>query len=144
MAMLGPKFLLVFSINILFFKPILSQENDKNFSGYKLFQTEPKNNEDIILLNQINELYPEDMVNFWSDFKQDTVEILVHRDMARNMSNVLKQENITYRITINDFQRCDNSGPLPHPSACQRQKILILAEEMLLVLFQDKEKSHTP
>ena len=86
MAMLGPKFLLVFSINILFFKTILSQENDKNFSGYKLFQTEPKNNEDIILLNQINELYPEDMVNFWSDFKQDTVENLIIKILKYNIN----------------------------------------------------------
>ena len=109
MAMLGTKFLLVFIINILFCKPILSQENDNNFSGYKLFQTEPKNNEDIALLNQINELYTEDMVNFWSDLKQDTVEILVHGDMARNMSNILKQENVTFRITVDDFQRYGNS-----------------------------------
>ena len=52
----------------------------------------------------MDEFYPEDVVDFWRDPKEDTVEFLVHGDVAEEISPVLKNENVTFRIKIDDFQ----------------------------------------
>ena len=56
----------------------------------------------------MDQFYPEDVVDFWRDPNEDTVEFLVHGDAAEDLSDWLKQNNITYRIKIDDFQRYGN------------------------------------
>ena len=53
----------------------------------------------------MDQFYPEDIVDFWGDPNEDTVEFLVHGDAAEEISAWLNQENITSRIKIDDFQR---------------------------------------
>ena len=67
------------------------------------------NDKDRELLDQMDQFYPEDVVDFWRDPKEDTVEFLVRGDLAEDLSAVLEQENITFRIKIDDFQRYGNS-----------------------------------
>ena len=50
---------------------------DEQNSGYKLIQAKPENDKDRELLKEMDEFYPEDVVDFWSDPKKDTVEFLV-------------------------------------------------------------------
>ena len=109
MAMKQSKLLLIFGVLCLFYKPCLGQKNDENFSGYKLFQTKPKTEKDRQLLDEMDQFYPEDVVDFWRDPKEDTVEFLVHGEASEDLSTWLKQENITFRIKIDDFQRYSNS-----------------------------------
>ena len=105
MAMKRSKLLLIFGILNLFHHPSLGQKNDENFSGYKLFQTKPKTEKDRQLLDEMDQFYPEDVVDFWRDPKEDTVEFLVHGEASEDLSTWLQQENITFRIKIDDFQR---------------------------------------
>ena len=55
----------------------LALAQDEENSGYKLIQAKPKNDRDRELLKEMDEFYPEDVVDFWSDPKEDTVEFLV-------------------------------------------------------------------
>ena len=55
----------------------LALAQDEQNSGYKLIQAKPKNDRDRELLKEMDEFYPEDVVDFWSDPKEDTVEFLV-------------------------------------------------------------------
>ena len=55
----------------------LALAQDEQNSGYKLIQAKPKNDRDRELLEEMDEFYPEDVVDFWSDPKEDTVEFLV-------------------------------------------------------------------
>ena len=109
MAMKRSKLLLIFGILYLFHHPSLAQKSDENFSGYKLFQTKPKTEKDRQLLDEMDQFYPEDVVDFWRDPKEDTVEFLVHGEASEDLSTWLQQENITFRIKIDDFQRYSNS-----------------------------------
>ena len=98
----------IFGVLCLFQEPCLGQKNDENFSGYKLFQTKPKTEKDRQLLDEMDQFYPEDVVDFWRDPKEDTVEFLVHGEASEDLSTWLQQENITFRIKIDDFQRYSN------------------------------------
>ena len=42
----------------------LAEEPD-DFSGFKLFQVKPKNDQDRELLGRMDDFYPEDVVDFW-------------------------------------------------------------------------------
>ena len=42
-----------------------------------MIQAKPENDRDRELLKEMDEFYPEDVVDFWSDPKEDTVEFLV-------------------------------------------------------------------
>ena len=55
----------------------LALAQDEQSSGYKLIQAKPENDRDRELLKEMDEFYPEDVVDFWSDPKEDTVEFLV-------------------------------------------------------------------
>ena len=55
----------------------LALAQDEQNSGYKLIQAKPKNDRDREVLKEMDEFYPEDVVDFWSDPKEDTVEFLV-------------------------------------------------------------------
>merc|ERR1712106_626337 len=95
MAMKGSKPLLIFSFLYFFCQQCLAQdstsekglaqEDDENFSGHKLFQTRPKNDKDRELLDTMDQFYPEDVVDFWRDPNEDTVEFLVHGDAAEDL-----------------------------------------------------------
>ena len=50
---------------------------DEQNSGYKLIQAKPENDRDREILKEMDDFYPEDVVDFWSDPKEDTVEFLV-------------------------------------------------------------------
>ena len=55
----------------------LALAQDEQNSGYKLIQAKPENDRDRELLKEMDKFYPEDVVDFWSDPKEDTVEFLV-------------------------------------------------------------------
>ena len=79
-------------------------EGPDDFTGFKLFQVKPKNDQDRELLGRMDDFYPEDVVDFWRDPKEDIVEFLVHGDLAEDLTLVLEEANITSRIKIDDFQ----------------------------------------
>ena len=67
------KFLLILGSCLL---GLALAQNEQN-SGYKLIQAKPENDRDREVLKEMDEFYPEDVVDFWSDPKEDTVEFLV-------------------------------------------------------------------
>ena len=99
--MLVSKSLLILSSCLL---GLTLAEGPDDFSGFKLFQVKPKNDQDRELLGRMNDFYPEDVVDFWRDPKEDIVEFLVHGDLAKDLTLVLDKANITSRIKIDDFQ----------------------------------------
>ncbi len=82
----------------------LTWSSGHEFSGFKLFQAKPTSEEHRKLLIDMDEYFPEDLVDFWSDPNVDTVEFLVKVDLAENVENLLKSQNISYRIKVDDFQ----------------------------------------
>ena len=53
----------------------------------------------------MDEFYPEDVVDFWTDIRSETVEFLVQVNITDDLIDLLEQENVTYRVKIDDFQR---------------------------------------
>jgi len=83
----------------------LALAQDEQNSGYKLIQAKPENERDRELLKEMDEFYPEDVVDFWSDPKEDTVEFLVQGVLVKDVCEFLEKENVTYRIKVDNIQK---------------------------------------
>merc|ERR1719215_591585 len=75
-----------------------------DFTGFKLFQAKPQSDKNREFLNQIDEFYPEDVVDFWSNPNSETVEFLVKRELTEELGLLLENQNVSYRVKLDDFQ----------------------------------------
>ena len=91
---------------VVLFLLLASIEAKTDFSGYKLYQAKPASDEQKELLTQMDEYYPEDLVDFWSYpyDEKETVEFLVHGNLTSEIDGILDQHNVTFRVKFEDFQ----------------------------------------
>ena len=91
---------------VVLFLVLASIEAKTDFSGYKLYQAKPASDEQKELLTQMDEYYPEDLVDFWSYpyDEKETVEFLVHGNLTSEIDGILDQHNVTFRVKFEDFQ----------------------------------------
>jgi len=89
-----------------FFLFLAQLEVNADFSGYKLYQAKPALEEDRELLTQMDDYYPEDLVDFWSYpyDEKETVEFLVHANLTGEIDEILDAHNVSYRVKFQDFQ----------------------------------------
>lgn len=52
----------------------------------------------------MDEYFPEDVVDFWSNPNEETVEFLVKSELVEQIGELLGTQNVTYRIKVDDFQ----------------------------------------
>ena len=52
----------------------------------------------------MDENLPEDVVDFWSNSNEETVEFLVNASLIEKVSELLSKENLPFRIKIENFQ----------------------------------------
>ena len=75
-----------------------------DFTGFHVFQAMPENEQGKQLLKEMNNYYPEDVVDFWSYTTENNVEFLVDGKLCEEVRQLLRNANITYKVMTDNYQ----------------------------------------